>query len=108
VVERGLGSSLPPAELARRDLGVFVEMKCLFSIVSKDEKGGEVVKCFYAEKRATNAALGSIRRWPSVYRLTLTRAATADEHQTHKRSGVGRMTSASCDRFVRTVRPLQR
>jgi hypothetical protein len=27
---RGLGSSLLPAELASRDLGVFEEMKCLF------------------------------------------------------------------------------
>jgi hypothetical protein len=31
VVERGLGSSLPPAELARRDSALFVEVKCLFS-----------------------------------------------------------------------------
>jgi hypothetical protein len=31
-VERGLGSSLPPVELARRDSALFGEMKCLFSI----------------------------------------------------------------------------
>jgi hypothetical protein len=31
VVERGLGSSLPPVELARRDSGVFKELKYLFS-----------------------------------------------------------------------------
>jgi hypothetical protein len=31
VVERGLGSSLPPAELARRDSTLFEEVKCLFS-----------------------------------------------------------------------------
>jgi hypothetical protein len=30
-VERGLGSSLPPAELARRDSVLFGEVKCLFS-----------------------------------------------------------------------------
>jgi hypothetical protein len=48
VVEKGLGSSLPPAELARRDLGVFVEMKRLFFIVPKDGKGGEVTEGFLA------------------------------------------------------------
>jgi hypothetical protein len=31
VVEKGFGPSLPPAELARRDSGVFEELKCLFS-----------------------------------------------------------------------------
>jgi hypothetical protein len=31
VVERGLGSSLPPAELTRRDSVLFGEVKCLFS-----------------------------------------------------------------------------
>jgi hypothetical protein len=31
VVERGLGSSLPPAELTRRDSALFREVKCLFS-----------------------------------------------------------------------------
>jgi hypothetical protein len=31
VVERGLCSSLPPTELARRDLTLFGEVKCLFS-----------------------------------------------------------------------------
>jgi hypothetical protein len=48
VVERGLGSSLLPTELARRDLGVFVEMKRLFSIAPKDEKGGKVAEVIYA------------------------------------------------------------
>jgi hypothetical protein len=31
VVERGLGFSLPPAELVRRDSVLFGEVKCLFS-----------------------------------------------------------------------------
>jgi len=31
-----LGSSLPPAELARQDSTVFVEMKCSFSIAPKE------------------------------------------------------------------------
>jgi hypothetical protein len=30
VVKRGLGSSLPPAELVRRDSALFGEVKCLF------------------------------------------------------------------------------
>jgi hypothetical protein len=33
----------------RQDSGVFVEMKHLFSIASKDEKGGEVMGVFSAE-----------------------------------------------------------
>jgi hypothetical protein len=38
VVERGLGSSLPPTELARRDSMLFGEVKCLFSTVPKVRK----------------------------------------------------------------------
>jgi hypothetical protein len=61
VVERGLGSSLPPTELVRRDSCIFVEMKHLFSFAPKDEKGGEVMEVFLAEKQVSNAALRSIR-----------------------------------------------
>jgi hypothetical protein len=66
VVERGLGSSLPPTELARRDSGVFVEMKCLFSIALKDGKGGEVGGVFLAEEHSPNAGGGSVGHWASV------------------------------------------
>jgi hypothetical protein len=38
----GLGSSLPPAELARQDSGVFEELKRLFSITSEVGKETEV------------------------------------------------------------------
>jgi hypothetical protein len=41
VVERGLGSSLPPAELARRDSALFREVKCLFSITPEVGKETE-------------------------------------------------------------------
>jgi hypothetical protein len=44
VVERGLGSSLPPAELARWDLGIFVEMKHLFSLAPDARTRGEVTE----------------------------------------------------------------
>jgi hypothetical protein len=37
----GLGSSLPPAELARRDLGVFEELKRLFSTTPEVRKETE-------------------------------------------------------------------
>jgi hypothetical protein len=37
----GLGSSLPPAELARRDSGVFEELKRLFSTTPKVRKRNE-------------------------------------------------------------------
>jgi hypothetical protein len=38
VVERGLGSSLPPAELARKDSMLFGEVKCLFSTAPEVRK----------------------------------------------------------------------
>jgi hypothetical protein len=38
VVERGLGTSLPPAELARRDSALFMETKRLFSIAPEVRK----------------------------------------------------------------------
>jgi hypothetical protein len=41
VVERGLGSSFPPAELARRDSALFGEVKCLFSTTPEVEKETE-------------------------------------------------------------------
>jgi hypothetical protein len=40
-MERGLGSSLPPAELARWDLTLFGEVKRLFSIAPKVRKETE-------------------------------------------------------------------
>jgi hypothetical protein len=46
VVGRGLGSSLPPVELARWDSTFFVEVKYLFfSIVPKARNGGESSGC---------------------------------------------------------------
>jgi hypothetical protein len=44
----GLGPSLPPAELVRRDSGIFVEMKHLFFIAPKDGTEGEVTKVIVA------------------------------------------------------------
>jgi hypothetical protein len=44
VVERGLGSSLPPTELARRDSALFGEVKCLFSIAPEVGKETEVTE----------------------------------------------------------------
>jgi hypothetical protein len=38
----GLGSSLPPAELARRDSGVFEELKRLFFFTPMSRFGGDV------------------------------------------------------------------
>jgi hypothetical protein len=42
----GLGSSLPPAELAQRDSGVFEELKRLFSFTPMSRFGGDVTWCF--------------------------------------------------------------
>jgi hypothetical protein len=66
VVERGLGSSLPPAKVARRDLGVFVEMKRLFSLASDARTGGEVTVVIVAVFRASDAGCGGVRRWCCV------------------------------------------
>jgi hypothetical protein len=41
VVERGLGSSLPPTKLARWDSALFGEVKCLFSTASEVRKETE-------------------------------------------------------------------
>jgi hypothetical protein len=41
VIERGLGSSLPPAELAWRDSALFMEVKRLFSTTSEVGKETE-------------------------------------------------------------------
>jgi hypothetical protein len=56
-----LGSSLPPAELARRDSGVFEEIKRLFSIAPKVRRSGEVMGVFLAEKQAMDVGLGGDR-----------------------------------------------
>jgi hypothetical protein len=50
VVERGLGSSLPPAELARRDSALFGEVKHLFSTVLEAEKQRPKSRVFFTKK----------------------------------------------------------
>jgi hypothetical protein len=45
-----LGSSLPPAELARRDLALFGEVKCLFSTALEVEKQRHKSGVFLTEK----------------------------------------------------------
>jgi len=46
-----MGSSLPPAELARRDSALFKKMKCIFSIAPVG-KFGEVAGVFLAEEHS--------------------------------------------------------
>jgi hypothetical protein len=65
-----LGSSLPPASQAQRDLGVFVEIKHLFSIALKDEKGGEVTEVFLTEKQASDVGFRGVRHGHHVCCLT--------------------------------------
>jgi hypothetical protein len=62
VVEMGLGPSLPPAELARWDSGIFIEMKCLFSVAPKDGTKGEVIEVIIIVFRVTKARCGGIKR----------------------------------------------
>jgi hypothetical protein len=54
--------SLPPAEQARRDSGVFVELKRLFSIAQGARTGGEVMGVLLAEKYSSNAGYDSVGR----------------------------------------------
>ena len=51
-----MGSSLPPAELARRGSALFEKMKCIFSITPVG-KFGEVAVVFLAEKHSPDAGL---------------------------------------------------
>jgi hypothetical protein len=60
-----LGSSLPPAELAQRDLGIFEELKHLFSIALKVRRSGEVTEQVYAKKHATDVAVQRLSPNPS-------------------------------------------
>jgi hypothetical protein len=46
----GLGSSLPPAELARQDSGVFKKLKRLFFFTPMSRFGGNVMWCFHELK----------------------------------------------------------
>jgi hypothetical protein len=70
-VERGLGSSLPPAEQAHRDLGVFKEMNWLFSFTPKAGRSGEVTEVVVVVLQATDAGHGGDRHWPCVCRFTI-------------------------------------
>ena len=49
-----MGSSLPPAELARRDSALFEKMKCIFSI-APEENFGVVAGVFLAEEHSPDA-----------------------------------------------------
>jgi hypothetical protein len=84
---------------SRRDSGVFVEMKRLFSFTSNDEKGGEVVEVFLAEKQASDAGFGGVRRGHRV--CCLTRAALCQCVST-RRAG-GRATNAWRQRLVKVA-----
>jgi hypothetical protein len=57
VVKRGLGSCLPPAELARWDSGVLVEMKCLFFHCAGGEKRWRKSGVFISEKLQPDVGL---------------------------------------------------
>jgi hypothetical protein len=50
VVESGLGSSLPPAEIARWDSALFGEVKCLFSTAPEVRKETEANDGHYGDQ----------------------------------------------------------
>jgi hypothetical protein len=54
-VERGLGSFLPPAELARWDLALSMEVKCLFSTAPEAKK-----------RRRKSGVILTEKQWPDA------------------------------------------
>jgi hypothetical protein len=89
---------LSPSRRARRDSGVFVEMKPLFFIAPKDEKGGEVTKVFLTEKQASGAEFGGVRRGHRICCLTLAALCWC---VSTRRAG-GQATDARRQRLVRS------
>jgi hypothetical protein len=65
----GLGSSLPLAELARRDLGIFEELKRLFSTTPKSEKKQKRTKVIEVTRRWTRRGLCLTRRVRSAFSI---------------------------------------
>jgi hypothetical protein len=63
MVERGLGTSLPPAELARRDSALFVKMKCLFFITPEARKQRQKSRVFIPKKPPTGCWTGRGPGW---------------------------------------------
>jgi hypothetical protein len=62
---------LPPAELERRDSGVFEELKWLISFTPKVGRSDEVAEVIYVDFQASDAGLLGVRRWRGVCCLTL-------------------------------------
>jgi hypothetical protein len=48
------------------DLGVFEEMKWLFSFMSEVGRSSEVAEVFRTEKHTSDAAFDSVGRWPGI------------------------------------------
>jgi hypothetical protein len=65
VVERGLSSSLPPTELARRDSALFAEVKCLFSTAPEVEKRRQKSGVFIIEKCQPDAGPDVVQGGPA-------------------------------------------
>jgi hypothetical protein len=65
VVERGLGFSLPPAKLARRDSARFREVKRLFSTAPEVEKWRQKSRVFITEKRQPDAGPDAVQGGPA-------------------------------------------
>jgi hypothetical protein len=75
-----------------------MEMKHLFSTAPKDEKGGEFAEVFLAEKQASDAGFGGVRRGHHVCFLIL---ATLCWCVSTRRAG-GWVTDTWCLRLVRS------
>ena len=57
-----MGSSLPPAELARRDSALFEKMKCIFSIAPVGNFLEKSWECFSLRKHSPDAGFWSTGR----------------------------------------------
>ena len=63
--KRGFGILSPSHRACSMGFGVFVEIKCLFSI-APEESFREVAEVFLTEKHSLDTGCGSIRCWTSV------------------------------------------
>jgi hypothetical protein len=75
VVEKGLGSSLPPTELARRDSALFGEVKRLFSIAPEVGKETEANRCHCGDRTLHRTRSRLDQRVRSVHSVSVPRVS---------------------------------
>jgi hypothetical protein len=106
-VEKGLGSSLPPAELARRDSTLFGEVKCLFSSMPKvreetEANGGHSGDRMLHRTRSQFDRTRPVSSLQQSGARVLGFATGASGHSRDRRVRSGAQRSSTCHRTDRT------